>query len=200
MTVPGKKSEPRNWLARVSGESQTSATPAPATVRFRFGRSAAPSRRISTGKPSARARVSVDDPRVMHGGAAPAIAGKAKKKSAARQVSEAKTTAELIAEVDRAFADVENTVEPMTETHAVARVRKHILTTGAKSGSVGRLIAERFTVGWRIAIPARGFERPTHCYYIADDGEFEQVSMAAESPRYAVEFVRRFWQRRALFG
>lgn len=90
----------------------------------------------------------------------------------------------------------------MPQAQALAQVRKHVLShdSGTDKASPGRLTAERFSVGWIVRTPAGGDQCTTAIYYVADDGELEETSSAAEPSAYTKWVEQRFWQRRVLFG
>ncbi|MFF7945156.1 hypothetical protein ACFZC5_36280 [Nocardia gamkensis] len=48
--------------------------------------------------------------------------------------------------------------------------------------------------------PAVGGQSTTAIYYVADDGELEETSPAADPSAYLKPVEQRFWQRQALFG
>lgn len=90
----------------------------------------------------------------------------------------------------------------MPQAQALAQVRKHILTrdSGTDNTCPGRLAAKRFSVGWIVHTPAVGNQSTTSIYYVADDGELEETSPAADPSAYVKSVEQRFWQRQALFG
>ncbi|WP_433715299.1 hypothetical protein ACQP2U_15520 [Nocardia sp. CA-084685] len=204
---------PQNWLY-TSGDHQIIDLRKTPVVAYPFGRSSNPespsSDNDNTGSPADRSRVSIEDPRVTHG--------------RVRALAEAVTTDsgeknELDAEPGRIeepnptegpTVGVDNSpddgVEPMLEAQAIAKVRKHLLSRNfdTNAGSPGRLVAERFSVGWIVGwivyISALKRQRIDETYYVTDDGELEQTSPAVEPSTYVKSVEQRFWQRRALSG
>ncbi|MBF6350680.1 hypothetical protein IU448_16895 [Nocardia flavorosea] len=67
------------------------------------------------------------------------------------------------------------------------------------SASPGRLVAERFSVGWMVYTPAVGGQNTDTVYYVTDDGELEKSSPAAGRSAYLESVEKRFWLRRAMF-
>lgn len=98
--------------------------------------------------------------------------------------------------------DAEHTPEPIQQALALAQVRKDILTSDSSIGSVspGKLVAERFSVGWVVYSPAIGGQRTAAIYYVTDDGDLERDPSGADPSAYAHNVEQRFRQRRALFG
>ncbi|MGO4614323.1 hypothetical protein AB4305_08370 [Nocardia sp. 2YAB30] len=219
---------PQNWLytPRVSGDPQVTALGKTPVVAYPFGRSAEPESSSSdniTDVPNARSRVSVEDPRIIHGRIAASAEvdtagnGEQNELDAASQADvdsvldsplsllghdRVEGANPMEAPTARGDNTAEDSVEPMPEAQAVAKVRKHILgsDSGKDRGSSGRLVAERFSVGWIVYTPAVGRQRNNEIYYVADDGELEETSSAAEPSEYIKSVEQRFWQRRALFG
>ncbi|MEV6430249.1 hypothetical protein [Nocardia sp. NPDC051463] len=94
-------------------------------------------------------------------------------------------------------------IEPMSEAQAIMAVRRYLLSRNSDPSTCapGRLVAERCSVGWIVGAAALARQRnDERIYYIADDGELEETSSAAERSAYVTSFEQRFRQRRALFG
>ncbi|NUP27550.1 MAG: hypothetical protein HOQ44_12825 [Nocardia sp.] len=72
--------------------------------------------------------------------------------------------------------------------------------SGTDRASSGKLVAERFSVGWVVYSPEIGGQRTSAIYYVTDDGDLERASSAADPSAYLIHVEQRFWQRQALFG
>ncbi|MGW5376019.1 hypothetical protein ACWESM_11295 [Nocardia sp. NPDC003999] len=214
-------SESQQWLYTSSGEHQVVVLKKTPVVSYPFG-SAQPESSSSdsgaTGISAATGRATVEDPRVMHTrpSLAAAVDAAAEERNDTRGARAAAAdsqstpvgpgyTEDLHPAPSAAAATTNNpecAVEPMPQAHALAQVRKHILTrdSGTDSTSPGRLAAERFSVGWMVYTPAIGGRRTNAIYYVADDGELEETSPEADPSTYLESVERRFWQRQALFG
>ncbi|WP_040789950.1 hypothetical protein [Nocardia paucivorans] len=96
---------------------------------------------------------------------------------------------------------IEPALDPIPQALALAQVRKDILAggSGIDPASSGRLVAERFGVGWIVYPPAIGGQRTATIYYVTDDGELERNSSVSDPSAYLEYVEQRFWQRRALF-
>ncbi|WP_040835311.1 hypothetical protein [Nocardia brevicatena] len=212
--------EPRQWLPTSSGEHQVVVPKIP-IVFYPFGRSA--ESESSSGDSGAPAtpltghHVSVENPTIMHG----RISAFAREDAAEAGQTEKGASSVDTDSPSPPFGHVhiqgpdsaqspaveadnnrEGAVEPLSQTLAIALVRKHILGRGtdASKASAGRLVAERFSVGWVVYTPVSGRQRNTETYYVADDGELEETSSIVEPSAYLESVEQRFWQRRALFG
>lgn len=159
-------------------------------------------------------RVTVEDPRVIHTRPAPpaqvdAAAGEQDEQDAHAtdtgsvsvpgrdEHSEPHRTAPTSTAADNPGC----TVEPLPQSYALIQVRKHIMTcdSSMSSASPGRLVAERFSVGWMVYTPAVGGQNTDTVYYVTDDGELEKSSPAAGRSVYLESVEKRFWLRRAMF-
>lgn len=89
--------------------------------------------------------------------------------------------------------------EPLSQSQAVARVRRHILDKGMDTAGypLDRLRAQRFSVGWMVYVPTEPGEIVVGraIFYLADDGVLEQSSSSIAPQRYSAEFEQRYHQR-----
>ncbi|WP_174189553.1 hypothetical protein [Nocardia barduliensis] len=211
---------PQHWLYTSSREHQVVVLKKTPVVSYPFGTQPESSSSDSDARHASAATggVSVEDPRIMH--TRPSLSGvvdaAADERNDTQETSAAASswpstpldpghTEDTHPAPSAAAATTNNpefAVEPMPQAQALAQVRKHILTrdSGTDNASLGRLAAERFNVGWIVYTPAGGGRRATAIYYVADDGELEETSCAADPSTYRISVEQRFWQRRALFG
>ncbi|RDI55475.1 hypothetical protein [Nocardia mexicana] len=194
---------PQRWLYTTAGEAEV-AVPKSPVVSYPFGQ-ASPTRA------SAASGVSVEDPRAIHGriSSSPETAAAESEPDEETVGSIVLTTpwssrrrAKKPSPESAPVAGPEQKLRPlapMPQVQAIGQVRKHILRGGSGKAAAGRLVAERFSVGWIVYTPKDGKPRGK-TYYVADDGELEETSSRVESPAYLESVEQRFWQRRAMFG
>ncbi|GAB2711288.1 hypothetical protein [Nocardia thraciensis] len=190
---------PQRWQYTTAGETQV-AVPKNPVVSYPFGR-------VSPTQ-AAAAKVSVEDPRVIHGriSSSPEAAATAGAPSEPAAESADLTTPWSSRRRVRdpspepaAGPDRERPLEPVPQAQAIGQVRKHLLHGASGKAAAGRLVAERFSVGWIVYTPEDGKPRGK-TYYVADDGELEETATSADSPTYLESVEQRYWQRRAMFG
>ncbi len=215
---------PPNWLHTATREHRAVALQKTPVVFYPFGAQPESSLGDSDARgTSAPGRVSVEEPRVMHTrpSLSPHVDAAAEERndtqdSAARSspwtsrgpgpTEDPHPAPSAATPWNHPEIAIEPTpkahAEPMPQAQALAQVRKHLLTRDSSTGnaSPGRLAAERFTVGWIVYTPVAQGRSTNPIYYVADDGELEESSAAAERSAYLKSVEQRFWQRRALFG
>ncbi|MGW1741998.1 hypothetical protein ACWCPQ_24695 [Nocardia sp. NPDC001965] len=191
---------PLNWSA--SREHQVVALQKTPVVSYPFGKQKQP-------KPHPSSGVSTEDPRIMHGRISPSAeldipaeepddkdAPAPKKPSPWHRNTAASPLAGATGN------DAERAPGPIPQALALAQVRKDILAgdSGIDRAFSGRLVAERFSVGWVVYSPAVGRQRTTAIYFVTDDGDIEKTTSVADPSAYLEHVEQRFWQRQALFG
>lgn len=203
--VVGMSEGPPHWLS-TSREHHVVVLQKTPIVSYPFGKREQPESDAGSG-------VSTEDPRVVHGRVSPSpqmdnpVDEPNDKDASApgRRSSEHGHTGELdhvSPPTAVAGNDAERAPEPIPQALALAQVRKdiHVGDSGIGPASSGKLVAERFSVGWIVYSPAIGRQRTTAIYYVTDDGNLERNSSVADPSAYLKDVEQRFWQRRALFG
>lgn len=200
-------------LSTTYGELHGVASYKPPVVFYPFGAQAEATSSDSDASAGPR-RVTVEDPRVIHTRPAPPAQADTAADEQDEQAATPKATgsasvprrhehpeAHRTATTSTATDNPECTVEPLPQAHALIQVRKHILTgDSSMSGALtGRLVAERFSVGWMVYTPTVGGQNTDAIYYVTDDGELEKSSPAAGRSAYLESVEKRFWLRRAMF-
>ncbi|MGW5383216.1 hypothetical protein [Nocardia sp. NPDC003963] len=196
---------PLPWLS-ASREHQVVVLQKTPVVSYPFGKQEQPESDSGSG-------VSTEDPRIMHGRVSPwsqvdSPVGEPESRDVSapgkRAVGRGRTGAfdKVSPPTVATGNEAEGAPGPMPQALALAQVRKDILVgdSGVGLESSGRLVAERFGVGWVVCSPAIGGQRTTVIYYVTDDGELERTTSVADPAAYLEHVEQRFWQRQALFG
>ncbi|WP_280420123.1 hypothetical protein [Nocardia carnea] len=194
-----------HWLS-TSQDHQVIDLPKAPVISYPFGKQEQPEYDAGTG-------VSTEDPRVIHGRISPSPrmnipvdepdgrdASVPEKRSSGRgHTGGLDHVSPPIAAIGN---DAERTLEPIPQALALAQVRKDILAgdSAIAPASSGKLVAERFSVGWVVYSPAIGEQSTTTIYYVTDDGDLERSSSVSDPSAYLESVEQRFCQRQALLG
>lgn len=199
-------------LSTTYGELHGVASYKPPVVFYPFGAQAEATSSDSDASAGPR-RVTVEEPRIIHTRPAPpaqadTAAGEQDEQAvpptdtgSASVLRRHEHSETHISPTSTATDNSECTVEPLPQAHALIQVRKHILTgdSSMSGASPGRLVAERFSVGWMVYTPTVGGQNTDAIYYVTDDGELERSSPAGGRSAYLESVEKRFWLRRAMF-